>query len=510
MGALTGRGEYFVQTETNVLSDSAFLALRFVLSVIILSALILTIRRAILVFVGEQGKHIGKKKSVLIVGNAIICASLFLLREPVASVLENIGGKIGRFVPIITDVWASSMLVGLFYTFISVLALLLLIQIVGALYWFLESRIASHAAGRGLARITGRTASAYVLKTLSLINRISRTTVLTILILAFAVEVFRFFKGTKPIMEALVASLGTPSRAVGQAILNYLPEMGYLVVIGFLGWGSLKIIKFVFKSVRNGTLIIPGFHPEWASPTYKLLRVVILLFLLMVSLPYLPGAGSQFFQGFSIFVGALVTFGSSGAIGNVMGGITLTYTNAFRLGDFVRIGDTVGFVRERSLLVTRLVTLQNEAVTIPNNAILATSIINYTQLAASTGLVLTVNAGIGYEVDWRTVNRLLIEGALRTEHILPDPPPCVWQTDLGNYAISYQLRAWSNRADLMYETHSKLRANVLDEFNRAGIEIMTPSIFAHRDASGPAIPQEQFPERPAPRGIAVDVQTPRK
>jgi small-conductance mechanosensitive channel len=146
-------------------------------------------------------------------------------------------------------------------------------------------------------------------------------------------------------------------------------------------------------------------------------------------------------------------------------------------------------------------------VTVPNSSILSTSILNYTYLAASKGLVLTVNAGIGYDVDWRTVHRLMIEGARRTEHILSDPAPCVWQTELGDYAVSYQLRAWSDRADLMYETHSTLRANVLDEFNRAGVEIMTPSIFAHRDASNPAIPAEQFPNRPEARGIAVDVRT---
>jgi small-conductance mechanosensitive channel len=497
-------------SDTKLLSDSAFLALRFAVSIVILSILFLTIRRAILVFVGERSQHLGRKKYVFMAVNALLAALCFVVREPITKMLEMLGGILGRYVPAITNVWASSVLVGIFYTFMSVLCLLLLIQIVGALYWFIEWRLAAHAAGKGLARVTGRIAGDYFLKALSYINRAFRAVVLTILIAAFLVEIFHFFKGTRPVVEALVESLGTPARTVAQAILSYLPEMGYLAVIGFLGWVLLKILRFSADSIREGTMTIPGFQPEWASPTYKLLRFVFLLFLLMVSFPYLPGAGSQFFQGFSVFVGALVTFGSSGAIGNIVSGITLTYTNAFRPGDFIRIGDTVGFVLERSLLVTRIVTMQNEAVTIPNGSILSSSILNYTYLAASKGLVLTVDAGIGYDVDWRTVQRLMIEGARRTEHILPDPPPCVWQTTLGDYAVSYQLRAWSDRADLMYETHSSLRANVLDEFNRAGVEIMTPSIFAHRDASGLAIPQEQFPDRPEPRGIAVEVKTAKK
>jgi small-conductance mechanosensitive channel len=492
--------------DNKLLSDSAFFALKFVVAVILLAAISVTIWWAILAFVGPRSKRLGRKKYILMASYAITLVLAFLLREPIAKMLGDLGWKVGRLVPVITDVWVSSLLVAVFYTFISLLTLLLLIQIVGSVYWFVDERLSARAEGqRRLLGVSGAV-SAYVCKILGVVNRASRTLVLTFLIIAFFLEAFRFFKGTQPVVDAIMDSLGTPARTVLQAILNYLPEMGYLVVIGFLGWALLKVLRFAFNEVRDGTLTIPGFQPEWASPTYKLIRFVILLFLLMVSFPYLPGAGSQFFQGFSVFVGALVTFGSSGAISNIMSGITLTYTSAFRPGDFVRIGDTVGFVRERSLLVTRLVTVQNEAVTIPNGSILSTSILNYTYLAASKGLVLTVNAGIGYDVDWRTVRRLMIEGARRTEHILTDPPPCVWQTELADYSVSYQLRAWSDRADLMYETHSELRANVLDEFNRAGVEIMTPSIFAHRDASGLAIPHEQFPERSTPRGIAVDVR----
>ncbi len=494
-------------TDNKLLSDSAFLALRFTLAMLLMSGLLLAIRQAILVFTGQRSRRLGRKKYALMAGNALILALSLLLREPIASLLGKLGWEIGRIVPVITDVWVSGVLVAIFYTLASLLSLVLLIQIVGMVYWFFEGRMAAHAAGEGLAHKTGLALSTYVLKILSYANRAFRATALALLIGAFVFQVFHLFKGTKPVVDAFMESLGTPGRTVIQAILNYLPELGYLAVIGFLGWVLLKIIRYTLYAIRDGTLSVPGFQPEWASPTYKLIRVVVLLFLLMVSFPYLPGAGSQFFQGFSVFVGALVTFGSSGAINNIMSGITLTYTSAFRPGDFVRIGDTVGFVRERSLLVTRIVTVQNEAVTIPNSAILSTSILNYTYLAASKGLVLAVNAGIGYDVDWRTVHRLMIEGARRTEHILSDPPPCVWQTELGDYAVSYQLRAWSDRADLMFETHSDLRANVLDEFNRAGVEIMTPSIFAHRDASGLAIPQQQFPDRPTPRGIAVDVQT---
>jgi small-conductance mechanosensitive channel len=494
-----------VQASNQLLSDSAFFALRLALGVILLASIFLVIRRAIHTFVGQRSKKLGRKKYVVAGVNGIILAITLLLNEPIADLLEKLGQEIGRTVPVITQEWAGVFLVGLFHTFLSLLFLLLLIQFIGTVFWFFESRLAARSSMQK-HRIGSPAASVYVLKTLSFINRFFRTAILALLIAAFVFEIFTFFRGMRPIVDTFSKSLGRPAATIVQAILNYLPNLGFLAVIGFLGWGLLRMVKFTSHSVADGTLRLPGFQPEWSEPTYKLLRFIIYMFLLMVSLPYLPGAGSQFFQGFSVFVGALVTFGSSGAISNIVSGITLTYTNAFRVGDFIRIGETIGFVREKSLLVTRIVTIQNEAVTIPNGNILSTSILNYTQLAASKGLVLTIEAGIGYDVDWRTVSRLMVEGARKTSNILSDPSPCVWQTNLGDYAVVYQLRAWTDQAGLMFETHSNLRANVLDEFNREGVEIMTPSIFAHRDASDLAIPQAQFPERPVPRGIAVEVK----
>jgi small-conductance mechanosensitive channel len=160
----------------------------------------------------------------------------------------------------------------------------------------------------------------------------------------------------------------------------------------------------------------------------------------------------------------------------------------------VTIGDKTGVVIDKNLLVTRLRTPQNEEVSIPNGNVLSSSVLNYSARAASDGLALTVKAGIGYDVGWRTVHELMIQGARATAYILAEPAPEVWQSELSDYAVNYELRAFTNRADLMWSTLSLLRQSVLDAFNRAGVEIMTPSIFAHRDASHLAVPLEEFPQ----------------
>jgi small-conductance mechanosensitive channel len=337
------------------------------------------------------------------------------------------------------------------------------------------------------------------------LNRAVRALLLTGLLLSFVTVGLQFFPRTSPIVGAILLYVADPARSIGLAILQYLPNLGYLTVIGVIGWLALRLLRYLFRALGNGSLVIRGFHSEWAEPTYKLSRTLLLLFLLMVSFPYLPGSGSQFFQGFSVFVGALLTFGSAGAIGNIVAGTVLTYTRAFRLGDMVRLGETYGVVLEKTLLVTRLRTLAHEEVTIPNGSVLASSVVNFSAGAAAGGFVLTVHVGIGYDVDWRTVHRLMLEGAGQTQHILANPAPQVWQTNLGDYAVQYELRVWTNQPLAMFEIHSTLRRNVLDAFNRAGVEIMTPSILAHRDASELAIPSDAFPDRPARRGITVDV-----
>jgi small-conductance mechanosensitive channel len=157
-------------------------------------------------------------------------------------------------------------------------------------------------------------------------------------------------------------------------------------------------------------------------------------------------------------------------------------------------------------LVTRLLTPENEEVSIPNGTVLSSSVLNYSARARE-GVELRITAGIGYDVDWRKVHQLMIDGARATEYVLTEPAPQVYQTALGDYAVNYELRALTDQPAFMFLTLSALRRNVLDAFNRAGVEIMTPSILAHRDASNLAVPPEQFRNTSGRGGIAIDVRT---
>ncbi len=427
---------------------------------------------------------------------------LGLAREPIEAFLTALVEPLNQLTARTATDWPRAVVIGIFRTLLATLFLMLAIQLIGRLYWRWERRLHSIRDDR-------RPNLQHWVVAGTTLLRVFRVVSIFLLIIAALPYYLSQFPRSRQLVDLASDFFGTPARSILAAVLAYLPDLGYLVLILLLGRYCLRAIRYLFDSLDKGTLQVVGFHSEWAWPSYRLARTLFLLFLLMVSYPYLPGSKSQFFQGFSVFVGALITLGSSGAIGNVVAGSLLTYTRAFRLGDMVKIGDFTGIVIEKSLLVTRLRTPSNEEVSIPNGNVLSGSVLNYSARAAKEGVVLSVAAGIGYDVDWRTVHALMLEGARATDLITQDPPPVIWQTALGDYAVNYELRAATSNADRMWDTYSLLRQNVLDAFNRAGVEIMTPSIFAHRDASGLAVPDEQFPYKPRPAGIAVEVrQTP--
>lgn len=442
------------------------------------------------------GKASSRETATFAIAGFCLALMLVVTHGVLEPFVARLAAPLNRFT---TTNWPEQAAIGIFRTVIVTLCLVLLIQLAGRIYWHFHGRLLRwQPAPKGF----GVHLATLLATLLGLFRYIS----VLVLVISFLPIVLNFFPRTRILVDRTEGFLATPAHELGRAVLEYLPNLGYLVVILVLGWYCLRLIRYFFTCLDNGSLVIGGFLEEWAIPTYRLVRTLFILFLVMVSYPYLPGAQSQFFQGFSVFLGALITFGSTATIGNIVSGTMLTYTRAFRIGDMVTIGERTGAVIEKSLLVTRLLTPENEEVSIPNGTVLSSSVLNYSARARE-GLVLRVTAGIGYDVDWRKVHQLMIEGAHATEHVVREPAPQVYQAALGDYAVSYELRAFTNQPLRMFLTLSALRANVLDAFNRAGVEIMTLSILAHRDASALAVPPEQFHTPPARKGVAIDVRT---
>ena len=274
-----------------------------------------------------------------------------------------------------------------------------------------------------------------------------------------------------------------------QQVIDYIPSLLVVIVVLMVVRFILHVLKLVFKGIARGRINIPGFYSEWSDTSFNLLRMLIYALTLIIIFPYLPGSDSPAFQGLSIFLGLLLSLGSTTAVANVVAGIVLTYTRAFKIGDRVSIHDTVGVVVERGMFVTRLENTKKEIISIPNSMTLTSHIINYSDQAEGTGLILYTSVTIGYDVPWPRVHELLISAALKTEQIEAEPAPFVLQKSLDDYSVNYQLNATTRDAVGMPRTHSNMNANILDAFNEAGLEIMSPMFVATRDGTELTVPQ---------------------
>lgn len=166
---------------------------------------------------------------------------------------------------------------------------------------------------------------------------------------------------------------------------------------------------------------------------------------------------------------------------------------AFKLGDRVKIGETTGDVIEKTMLVTKLKTIKNEEVTIPNSAILNGKTINYSSVG-EPGLILHTSVTIGYDAPWRKVHELLIGAVQKTEFLKMDPAPFVLQTSLDDFYVSYQINGYTDQPQKSAIILSNLHANIQDGFNEAGIEIMSPHYRANRIGDNLTFPPQYISE----------------
>jgi small-conductance mechanosensitive channel len=254
--------------------------------------------------------------------------------------------------------------------------------------------------------------------------------------------------------------------------------------------------------------VIPGVSPDWAMLAYKVLRIGVVAMAAVVVYPYIPGSDTEAFKGIGIFAGALFTLGASGMAGNILGGLALTFAGTFHVGDRVKIGEVVGDVVQTTLMLTRVRSIRNEIVTIPNSTILAGHIVNYSTEARGRGLVLVTEVTIGYDAPWRKVHELLIEAARRTPEVLATPAPFVLQHSLNDYHVSYEIWAYTANATDMFLTYGALHQNIQDSFNEGGIEILSPGYASLRDGNTTTIPASYRDGRYAPPPFRVRVSDP--
>jgi len=335
-------------------------------------------------------------------------------------------------------------------------------------------------------------AAAYLLTS---IVKILRVVLILVALYIYVPFVLSQFPATEALGDSILQDIADRLHVLVQAIVAYLPNLAMVAVIAVIAYYSVKLAQQIIGELgRPGAY--PWFYEEWIQPTNRLAMFLIIAIAMVMAGPYLPGFGSPAFQGVSIFIGALVTLGSSSAVSNALAGLILIYTRAFQLGDFIRIDDIIGNVQDKSLFVTRVVTPKQETVTIPNASVLNSNVVNYSAICRESNghLLLYTTITLGYDVPWRTVHEVLVEAAKATTHIESTSEPFVLQTNLNDFNVSYQLNAYTSQPAKMPRIYSELHQNIQDKCNAADIEILSPHFSALRDGNHSTIPADYLPD----------------
>ncbi|HEY6990091.1 MAG TPA: mechanosensitive ion channel family protein [Bryobacteraceae bacterium] len=321
--------------------------------------------------------------------------------------------------------------------------------------------------------------------------------------LALAVAVYTYlhyvlglFPWTRGFANHLYSIAIDPLRTMGSGLVGIIPNLVFLAILIVIVRYVLKMIRALFDGVGSGTVTLKGFDPDWAGPTYRLVRMLVIVFAIVVGYPYIPGSESGAFKGVSLFIGIIFSLGSSSFISNFIAGYSVTYRRAFRVGDRVKIGDQIGDVEQIRLLVTHLRTIKNEEVVVPNSTILGNEVVNYSTLARDPGLILHTTVGIRYDAPWRQVEAILLEAAARTPGLRREPPPFVLKKELRDFYVTYEINVYCDTPQKMASLYTELHGNILDVFNEYGIQIMVPAYEGDPDQPK-IVPKERWYAAPA-------------
>ncbi len=325
---------------------------------------------------------------------------------------------------------------------------------------------------RVASRLSSSLLSTLVTRTLALIRLL-----LLLIIAVLAIHtLLGIFPATRPLAMEIYGGIARSTRTFFNSLWNNLPAIIFILILATLTWQLIRLVRYFFRKISEGTISIEGFRPAWSTVTARLVSIAIVMLAALVAYPYIPGSQTPAFKGVSLFLGVLLSLGSTGLVANIISGIMLTYMDAFEVGDLVKVGDITAYIKSMSLLTTRLVTRSNETITVPNSFILDKHIINYTSRTGGEDSVLIhTGVGMGYDVPWRQVEAMLLEAAARTECVADNPAPFVDVLQFDDYSAKYEVNAYLKPGIRLYMGVTELNRNVLDVFNEYGVSIMTPA-----------------------------------
>lgn len=298
--------------------------------------------------------------------------------------------------------------------------------------------------------------------------------VLIYLWLTFALGQFPL---TAPLGEQLGGYLFSILRDLGGQAVAALPGILTVLIILLVAQALSRVIGNLTEAVEDGRVTLPFLQRDTARASRQILKFVVWGIALAIAYPYIPGSDSLAFQGLSVLFGLMISLGSTGVVSQIMAGTVLAYARALHPGDFVRVGETEGTVLKVGAISTKLLTPNNEEVTIPNSVLIEDSITNFSQRYSNSASVASTQITIGYDTPWRQVHAMLLMAADRIEGIVKSPEPYVVQRALTDFYVQYELFVVVEWPGERLSVMSKLHSQIQDVFNEFDVQIMSPQYY---------------------------------
>ena len=252
---------------------------------------------------------------------------------------------------------------------------------------------------------------------------------------------------------------------LGNAANNLLSAV-LVLVIGLL---VIRVVMTLVKKALEKSKLEKAAHTLILS-----LSRVALYVLLALSVASSLGIDVTGVVALASVLTLAVSLSLQNALTNVMGGFTLLSTHPFHSGDFVEVAGQSGTVQEINMTYTKLVTPDNKVVSIPNSAVVAAQIVNYS--AEETRRV-DVSVSASYDAPTqKVIDALVLAGTV--DNALLNPAPVAYITNYGDSAIGYTLRVWVKSADY-WDVYFLVNQRVKQIFDEQGIAMTYPHLNVH-------------------------------
>lgn len=255
------------------------------------------------------------------------------------------------------------------------------------------------------------------------------------------------------------------------------------IIVSVIIVASATVVFFViryFLGKAAMSLNLDKSQLKGISSIVKLVLIVASIAAIVFQFSAMSGIAAS---AISVAAGTVIGFSSRNTISNAIAGILLLSSRPFKIGDRIRTAEDesmIGDVIEITIIYTKIRTIRNELVTIPNQTLLENQIVNYSGMDV---LATVVEVMVGYDIDKDRVKSLLIAAAGQTPGVIQHPEPYVLLNRFDNFAAVYELRAYTDRPNEFLKIQSDIRESVYSVFKRNEIDLTTPDVLKRLDAN---------------------------